>query len=162
MEDEAPRRITALQGQSIALGPSTFIQVLNPETPTPAGTSSDFNNGSAVLRLVHEDVSFLLTADIESETEGRLVRSGQLLQSTVLKVAHHGSRSSSTTGFLAAVSPRAAVISAGAPNPYGHPHAEVLQRLGDVLPEGQLYTTARHGDVEFVSDGERLWVRTGG
>ena len=162
VEDEAPRRITALQGQSIALGPSTFIQVLNPETPTPAGTSSDFNNGSAVLRLVHEDVSFLLTADIESETEGRLVRSGQLLQSTVLKVAHHGSRSSSTTGFLAAVSPRAAVISAGAPNPYGHPHAEVLQRLGDVLPEGQLYTTARHGDVEFVSDGERLWVRTGG
>ena len=159
VEDEAPRRVSAIRGQTIALGPSTFLQVLNPEAPVAVG--SDFNNGSAVLRLVHGNVSFMLTADIESETEGRLVRSGQHLQSTVLKVPHHGSRSSSTAGFLTAVAPRAAVVSAGAQNPFGHPHREVLQRLENVVPKVNLYSTARHGDVEFVSDGERLWVRTG-
>ena len=162
VEEEAPRRITALRGRTIALGPSTFLQILNPGAPAPTGRSSDFNNDSAVIRLVHEGVSFLLAGDIESEAEGRLLRSGQHLRSTVLKVPHHGSRSSSTAGFLAAVAPLAAVISAGAQNPFGHPHQEVLQRLVDLLSEEHLYSTALHGDVEFVSDGERLWVRTGG
>ena len=161
VEEEAPRRVMAIQGRTIALGPSTFLQVLNPEGPSRAGMSSDLNDASVVIRLVHGGVSFLLTGDIESEAEGRLLRSGQDLRSTVLKVSHHGSRSSSGAGFLAAVVPRAAVISAGADNPYGHPHSEVLQRLVAMLPEERVYSTALHGDVEFVSDGERLWVKTG-
>ncbi len=162
VEEEAPRRVRALQGRTIALGPSTFLRVLNPEGPPHLGMSPDRNDASVAIRLVHGGVSFLLTGDIESGAEGRLLRSGQDLGSTVLKVPHHGSRSSSTAAFLAAVAPRAAVISAGAENPYGHPHPEVLQRLVALLPEERVYSTALHGDVEFVSDGERLWVKTGG
>ena len=161
VEDEAPGRITAAQGQTIALGSSTFLQILNPESLVPE-ESWGINNASVVIRLAHEDVSFLLTGDIEAEAERRLLRSGQDLRSTVLKVPHHGSRSSSTAEFLAAAAPRAAVISAGADNPFGHPHPDVVQRLERLLPEGSLYSTAIHGDVEFVSDGERLWARTGG
>ncbi len=162
VDEEAPRRVMALQGRTIALGPSTFLRVLNPEGLPHPGMSPDLNDASVVIRLVHGGVSFLLTGDVESGAEGRLLRSGQDLGSTVLKVPHHGSRSSSTAAFLAAVAPRAAVISAGAENPYGHPHPEVLRRLVALLPEERVYSTALHGDVEFVSDGERLWVKTGG
>ena len=145
VDEEAPRRVMALQGRTIALGASTFLRVLNPEGAPRPGMSPDLNDASVAIHLVHGGVSFLLTGDIESGAEGRLLRSGQDLGSTVLKVPHHGSRSSSTAAFLAAVAPRAAVISAGAENPYGHPHPEVLQRLEALLPEERLYSTALHG-----------------
>ena len=114
-----------------------------------------------VLRLVYGEVSFLLTADIEEEeAERRLLEEGLPIDSDVLKVPHHGSRTSTTPGFLSAVAPAAAVISAGADNPYGHPHPEVMDRLGLTPGEDRTYLTAERGDIEFISDGERLWVRT--
>ncbi len=162
LEDRQPQRIVAVMGQTIALDGSTRLEVLNPPARPIRGVGSDSNNNGVVLRLVYDEVSFLLTADIEAEVEERLVREGYALESTVLKVSHHGSRSSTTPQFLAAVSPRAAVVSAGADNPYGHPHPEVMGRLKATLGEEMVYLTAEQGDIEFITDGKRLWIKEGG
>ena len=114
-----------------------------------------------MLRLVHGSVSFLLTADIEAEAERRLFREETPLRSSVLKVGHHGSKTSTTPGFLSEVSPAAAVTSAGVDNRFGHPHVEVVERLVAAVGGPRGYLTADRGYIEFISDGERLWVKTG-
>jgi len=77
----------------------------------------------------------------------------------VLKVAHHGSETSTSPQFLAAVDPEAAVISVGADNTFGHPGPEVVERLIDRLGEDNVYRTDEDGTIEFITDGERLWLR---
>jgi competence protein ComEC len=106
------------------------------------------------------EFALLLTGDIGTAPEARLVEQGGPLQATLLKASHHGSRSASTQPFLEAVSPLAAVISAGAKNRYGHPSAEALTRLEDV--GAAIYRTDRHGAIEFKTDGRRLWARIAG
>ena len=77
----------------------------------------------------------------------------------VLKVAHHGSETSTSPQFLAAVDPEVAVISVGADNPFGHPSPEVVERLIDRVGEDNVYCTDEDGTIEFITDGERLWLR---
>ncbi len=107
------------------------------------------------------EVSFLLTADMMWEAELELIHNRANLKSTVLKVAHHGSDTSTTAEFLVVVNPQLAVISVGADNEYGHPSNEVLSRLEDRLGSENIYRTDEDGAVEFITDGERLWVRVG-
>jgi competence protein ComEC len=114
----------------------------------------DANNNSVVTRLTYDRVSLLLPGDIEAEVEGELVAAGAIQESTLLKVAHHGSCSSTTQPLLDAVDPELAIISVGADNRFGHPCEEVLERL-DELP---VYRTDEQGAVEVVSDGARVWV----
>jgi competence protein ComEC len=111
-----------------------------------------------VLHLSWRDISFLLTGDIEREEEYELLYRGCTLRSTILKVGHHGSKSSSTPRFLAAVTPQVAVVSAGEDNPFGHPHEEVMNRLEGMVGPGHIYITSENGTVTFTTDGERLWV----
>jgi competence protein ComEC len=115
------------------------------------------NDNSVVTRLTYGAVSLLLTGDIEAEVEEALVgaRRDVPLQSTLLKLAHHGSCGSSTPEFLDAVDPELVVVSVGADNHFGHPCDEVLERLGD-LP---VYRTDEQGAVEVISDGARVWVK---
>jgi competence protein ComEC len=80
------------------------------------------------------------------------------LKSTVLKVAHHGSETSTSPQFLAAVDPAVAVISVGANNTFGHPDQEVTDRLTGRLGEDNVYRTDENGPIEFITDGEMLWV----
>ncbi len=148
-------------GQRIEPGSEVYIDVLHPPEEPMAETADDVDNNGLVLRLSYKEVSFLLTADIYHEAEWYLISSGTPLRSTVLKVAHHGSRTSSSTEFLEAVSPEAAIISAGAGNRFGHPHMEVTDRLMACLKDGNLYCTAECGTVEFISDGQRIWTKTG-
>ena len=115
LEGEGIRHVAAFQGQTIALDKATYLEVLNPPSRWIKGTGSELNNNGVVLRLVHGEVSFLLTADIEAAAERRLLHEGLPLSSTVMKVPHHGSQTSTTPQFLSAVRPAAAVISAGAP-----------------------------------------------
>ncbi len=124
-----------------------------------AGTASDIDNAAVVLRLVYGDVSFLLAGDIFAEAEAALAASAPL-DSDVLKVLHHGSRSSSSELFLERVSPVAAVISAGAENRHGHPYPETMEALRQRLSEDEIFLTSEHGDVEFVTDGTHLRVVT--
>ncbi|MBI5288605.1 MAG: MBL fold metallo-hydrolase, partial [Chloroflexi bacterium] len=143
-----------LQGASFDLGRGAHMDVLGPGEDT---STSQLNNTSLVLRLVWGDVSFLLTGDIESDAELALVASGAQLQSTVLKVPHHGSRTSSSEAFLAAVQPSISVVSAGEGNPFGHPHEDVARRLARW---SRVLATAESGSVHFETDGTRLWVVT--
>jgi len=114
------------------------------------------NDNSVMTRLTYGEVSVLLTGDIEAEVERRLVAEGAALESTVLKAAHHGSCSSTTQEFLEAVDPEVVVISVGAENRFGHPCAEVLERLVE-LP---VYRTDEQGVVEVITDGFQMWVET--
>ncbi len=159
-KSDAPELMTAVQGQRIDLGGGALLEVLAPPPEQIIGSGSADNNNGVVLRLVYGQVSFLLAADIEAEAEKELVASEVDLKSAVLKVAHHGSRTSTTPSFLRAVSPAAAVVSAGAENPFGHPHDDVIERLDAMPGSDYTYVTSEHGDVEFTTDGRRLWATT--
>jgi competence protein ComEC len=148
----------ARAGQLIDLGDGVVIRVLNPPPELVTDSESYLDNNSVVLLLNVGSVSFLLTGDIMSETERELVRERAGLNATVLKVAHHGSDTSTTPGFLAVASPQAAVISCGVDNKHGHPDAGVLGRLQEEIGEGNIYRTDENGTIDFITDGERLWV----
>ena len=139
-------------GGSIDLGSGVSLDVL---APNPELLSADTsNNASLVMKLSWGNVSFLLTGDIEVEAEEALLASDVDLRSTVLKVAHHGSTTSSSEAFLAAVQPSVAVISAGANNPYGHPAPSVVDRLD---AQSIVLRTDQHGTIELTTDGSRVW-----
>lgn len=125
------------------------------------GTSSDPNNSSLVLRLEVGSTSVLLTGDVEPEAQRDLVRRGLDLRATVLKLPHHGSRHQEPA-FLDAVGARVVLTSVGADNTYGHPAADVLERL--TASGARSFRTDLHGDVALVHRDGRLVVvpRRGG
>ncbi len=146
---------TIYQGQAslqLTLDEGLEMVVLHPG----AELLEEANNNSVVARLTYGQVSVLLPGDIEAEVEQQLVADEAGLASTVLKVAHHGSCSSTTQEFLEAVDPEVVVISVGADNRFGHPCEEVLERLEE-LP---VYRTDERGAVEVISDGVQVWVET--
>jgi competence protein ComEC len=159
IEEKDIESTIAQAGQEIELGDGVVIKVLNPQASLLTGTESDIDNNGVVLRLTMGEINFLLTADIGWEAEFELISRGTELASTVLKVSHHGSDTSTTPEFLASANPQVAVISVGEDNPYGHPSAEVLDRLGEKLGAENIYRTDEQGTIEFITDGERLWVR---
>lgn len=118
----------------------------------------DLNNYSVTIRFVFGATSFLLTGDIERAAENDILNSGANIKCDVLKVAHHGSTSSSTMAFLRAASPRYAVINVGEDNAYGHPKQAVLDRLDEI--GCKYYTTMKYGSIVFSSDGQELTLRT--
>ncbi len=148
----------AQAGQQVDLGAGVVIEVLNPQIPVLTDTRSDMDNNGVVLRIGMGKVSFLFTADIMAEAELELGNRRAPLTSTVLKVAHHGSDTSTTAEFLAVVSPQVVVISAGKDNPLGLPSGAVIGRLKVKPGEENIYRTAEHGTIEFITDGRRLWV----
>ena len=158
IEAKEIRQTTAQSGQQIKLSEDITIEILNPQPILFSNTESDLDNNSIVLRLSAGDVSFLLTADIMQEAEWELIRNRTDLTSTVLKVPHHGSATSTTPEFLTVVNPQVAVISTSADNRFGHPSPEVLARLEQKLGAENIFRTDRHGTIEFITDGERLWV----
>jgi competence protein ComEC len=139
----------------LGLEDGLVVEILHPGR-VPAGDK--FNDHSVVARLTFGQVSFLLPGDIEAGVERELAAGGAALASTVLKAPHHGGDTSSSQPFLEAVAPQVAVISVGAENRFGHPAAEVLERYA--APGIPVLRTDELGTVEFVTDGERLWVRT--
>ncbi len=145
-------------GDRIRLSDRTTIEVISPPVATAGREHASENNHSLVLLVTIGERRMLLTADIETEAERWLIASGIDLRADVLVVPHHGSKSSSTREFLDAVRPRVAVISAGAGNRHGHPHAEVVERY--VADGVLLFRTDEAGDVTLRSDGRRIWART--
>jgi competence protein ComEC len=159
--DEKNIKYTIAQaGQEVDLGDGVVIEVLNPQVPLLSDTESDIDNNGVVLRISMEEMSFLLTADIQQEAEFELIAHRASLNSTVFKIAHHGSNASTTPDFLAVVNPQVAVISVGKDNPFGHPTDEVIARLSEKVGSENIYRTDDHSTIEFITDGERLWVKT--
>jgi len=148
-------------GQVINLGNDLALEILHPpQVPYQcSGENRDCN--CLVMRLLYQNVSFLFTADIPEEIELHLLSTQYNLNSTVLKVAHHGSRTSSNPSFLKSVDMDSAVISAGKDNRYGHPSLDTISRLVQIVDKDNIYITSRDGTVEYITDGDGLWVKTG-
>ena len=157
---EGANVVSARAGTSFEFADGVRLEILSPPDALLSGTESDIDNASVVVRAVYGERSVLLTGDLFAEGERRLAESGQALSSDLLKVAHHGSATSSSRAILDAASPSAAVISAGADNPFGHPSPEVLERLKEYIPPNRIFVTAERGAVIFETDGESLRVRT--
>lgn len=139
-------------GDAFRLG-SADVKMIGPLKET-----EDTNNTSIVLRIVYGDTSFLFTGDAEREEEQDILDSGAELKSTVLKVGHHGSDTSTTYPFLRKVMPEYAVISVGEGNSYGHPTEDTLSRLRDA--DVKVYRTDMQGDIICTSDGKTVSFET--
>lgn len=116
------------------------------------------NEVSSVVQISYGKHSFLLTGDLTGQGEETILASGKNVQSTVLKVGHHGAKSSTTSAFLQAVTPEYAVISVGKNNSFGHPHPETIQRLVD--ENSKIYRTDQQGAIVFKTDGKKIIVDT--
>ena len=133
------------------------LEVLAP-FPDYVPSDTPKNNDSLVLRIRYGRHSFLLPGDAERQIEWRMLGERELVRTDVLKVAHHGSRTSTTEEFLTAVNPTYAVISDGFENSYGHPNRDVIERLGE--HHAAILRTDQDGLVTIRSDGRRLTVET--
>ena len=135
---------------------SAFLEILYPDDSAIASAKA-VNNTSIVSRLVFSGHSFLFTGDIEKTIEQKLVEAGMSLRADVLKVSHHGSKTSSSESFLAAVSPGIAVMQVGAKNRYGHPAPEILERFATFgIP---VLRNDENGDILIESDGTTMHIR---
>jgi competence protein ComEC len=135
-------------GDTFTLG-SAQCQILG-----PIYSSGNTNNTSIVLRIEYGETSFLFTGDAEMEEEGDIMSAGYHIASDVLKVAHHGSQTSTRYLWLREVAPRYGVISVGKNNPYSHPSEDVLSKLRDA--EVEVYRTDMQGHILCSSDGSNI------
>ena len=149
--------INLVLGQEVGMGDSVRFLVLHPFEDEEGKFFSKRNNGGIVLKLLFGSQSLLLTGDIEKQVENKLVLAGVNIDSDFLKIAHHGSKTSSTKEFIEKVSPLAAFIEVGRNNKYGHPTEEVISRLVDFkIP---YYRTDIDGTIELVLDGRSYKVK---
>ncbi|HYP02440.1 MAG TPA: ComEC/Rec2 family competence protein [Pyrinomonadaceae bacterium] len=145
------------RGDRLKFGAATVDVLWPPRAGEETQTLSE-NNDSLVLRVRYGARTFLLTGDIERAAEFALVSSRDELRSDVVKVAHHGSRTSSTEPFVAAVRPSVAVVSVGHTSPFGHPDATVVARWR--ASGAQVLQTGRRGTITVSTDGRDLRVET--
>lgn len=124
----------------------------------PCQQDDDLNNMSVVVRLDFGSTSFLFTGDAETPSEAAMLKKGMDVHADVLKMGHHGSRTSSGKSFLEQVSPAFCVISCGIGNDYGHPHEETLEKLKKrgITP----FRTDQDGTIVVGSDGDTLYCAT--
>lgn len=141
-------------GRNIDLGGGASMHLLAPSKPFLRNTRSDVNACSIVFRMTYGSTSFFLAADSEDETEQRILATGETLASDVYKVAHHGSRHSSSGALLERIHPKIAVVSVGARNDYGHPTRAALERLEAV--NAQVLRTDLEGEIVLKSDGAKV------
>ncbi|MEB2301356.1 MBL fold metallo-hydrolase [Lysinibacillus xylanilyticus] len=131
-------------GDRIAFDDDINVKVLNANE-----NATDNNDASIVLKLAYGNVSFLLTADAGIALEKEMMQDD--VKATILKAGHHGSNTSSSAGFIQAVHPEVTILSYGEGNKYGHPHAEVVERLQAI--GSKIYATAEVGTVIVSTDG---------
>jgi competence protein ComEC len=153
--NEDAEEFLARRGQRIDIGDGIYLEILFPDRDV---SDVETNTGSIVARLVYGETSFLFTGDSPQAIEKYLARiDGEDLNSDVLKIGHHGSKTSSATGFLGFVSPKYGVLSRGCDNRYGHPHQEVLDELERF--EIEVTDTCEEETITYISDGQNIHIK---
>lgn len=150
--------IDPVAGKVVDLGNGAMLNILHPAESLAGKVMEKVNNDSVVLMIKYGETEILLTGDIEAKAERQIILSKAELNADILKVAHHGSKTSTIEEFLYEVSPWVAVIQVGAKNRYGHPTKEVLNRLENFGVK--LYRTDVGGDIKVISDGQDLQITT--
>jgi competence protein ComEC len=142
------------RGEVLDIGGGAYISVLFPDRNV---YGLDSNPGSLIMQLVYGKTKVMLMGDTVIPVENFVTAlDGSRLQSQILKLGHHGSRTSSGEELIAAVQPAVAIVSAGCDNKYGHPHKETLERLASAhVP---YVWTCKEGTIEYESDGS-VWKR---
>ncbi|MFZ2521954.1 MAG: hypothetical protein WAX44_02225 [Minisyncoccia bacterium] len=154
-EKEIPKFL-ARKGQTIDLGGGVYLEILFPDRDV---SELSVNDGSIVMKLVYGETSIMLQGDSTAKMEQYLRNSvsSTTLQSTILKAGHHGSRTSSSVGYVKAVSPKWVVISSGKNNSYRHPHEETLETFKKLnIP---VFDTCNNGAIHFESDGKNFVLK---
>lgn len=147
----------AKAGDNFIFSNNLEIFLLNPLYNSDFYEESDFNNASIVVKLFYKNADFLFTGDIEEAAEKKLLAWQNILQSDILKVAHHGSSTSTNLEFLDKVNPNIAVITVGK-NHFGHPSQKIIEKLED--KNIQIYRTDEDGTVIIRTNGQEYWIRT--
>jgi competence protein ComEC len=154
------------KGDSFTLGDAIQFEVLSPgtiftkENTEGVSESGLTNNNSLVCKMTYGKFSVLFTGDAQKEAEAQLLKAygSSKLQSDILKVGHHGSKTSSSPAFIKAVAPKAATISCGQGNQYKFPHEPTLKTLND--QHVSIYRTDRNGAISITSDGNKYSIQT--
>lgn len=155
ISEKKVRRILARRGERFILDNGVVLEIL---FPTQNVWGWETNKSSIVARLSYGDEPFLLTGDAPQAIEKYLVNiDGGALRANVLKLGHHGSRTSSAREFLSATNPDYAIISAGLNNRYGHPHKEVIALLAELKIQSR--STIDSGTIVFKTDGTNLILK---
>ncbi len=155
-------KITIAQAPQKIKAGRVFLSILYPFESLEGGEFKNSNDTSIISRLIFGNNSFLFTGDATKSVEKKILsKCGEkvncLLDSDVLKVSHHGSKTSTSEEFLKEVSPEIAIISCGKDNIYGHPHSETLEifKKYDI----EVLRTDINGDIKIISDGEKIYAR---
>jgi DNA internalization-related competence protein ComEC/Rec2 len=153
-KERGTEQVTLSKGMQIDLKDGVQFDVLSPPATGVATTEHVDNNNSVVLRVHFGRTSFLLTGDAEAGAEQEMLAAKNDVHVDVLKLGHHGSKTSTTEPLLEATHPTVAVVSAGKDNRYGHPHPDVVKRLE---ARGiRIVRTDRQGTLTFTSDGNTI------
>ena len=154
IEEEKSEITYARRGYEFELGEADFL-TLSPEKITDGGGNDD----SIVLRMEYGEARYIFTGDAEEKTEKEILShySKSELSADLLKVGHHGSRTSTSDKFLEALSPSIAIISCGEGNKYGHPHIETVEKLGTSV--SFIYRTDVIGSIVILTDGEKIYKK---
>lgn len=145
--------ILADSSQNIMIGDGLIFEVLWPSSQDVFANIQDPNGTSVVLMAHYGSDRILLTGDIEKEQEAIILASGIDMRADVIKVPHHGSRTSSSTGWLVAVHPKMALVSVGEENTFGHPHPDVMERYAQLdIP---VRSTVEEGTISLEFTGKR-------
>lgn len=156
VDAEGAQKIDATAGVTLNLGQGVTIMVLNPLQSASGVTTKSPHDYNVTVMLRYGQTEMLLTGDMEADIEQELIASGINLDADILKVGHHGSKTSTSSALLNSVTPEVAVISVGDKNRYSHPHPSILQRLEDFkIP---YYRTDTDGTITITSDGDRFII----
>lgn len=141
----------AISGTAVFIGKYAHLKILTPFESVEGKSFKNVHDANIASELDFGKIKILLMGDAEDESERELLRRGALADIDILKVGHHGSKTSSAEAFLKVVKPEVAVISVGRKNRYGHPYEAVLKRLQDF--GARILRTDTDGDIKLTSDG---------
>ena len=160
LESTGVRVLEGSAGVVLSFPDGVRLKVLHPPLPPLEGTGADVNNNSLVVQVSYQGASALYPGDLEAEGEWALLDSGAWAQGPGPQTGPPREQYVFHREFLRTVAPTLVAVSVGEGNPFNHPSPEVLDRVRQLAPDYQIYSTAIHGDVHLTTDGVRWWAKT--